>query len=62
MTKYKGSILAVLAGATMLSGGCLTGNWQKLLLDTAFNVATDFLLDNDNVFDLFEDGGEAAAE
>jgi hypothetical protein len=62
MTKYKGTVLAVLTGATMLSGGCLAGNWQKLLLDTAFNVATEWLLDNDNIIDLFEDGNVDTAE
>lgn len=57
MTKFKGAILALLAGATMLSGGCL--NWQRILLDTAIYAGTEFLLDNDGVFDLFPDG-EAA--
>jgi hypothetical protein len=55
MTKFKGAVLAFLAGATMLSGGCL--NWQRILVDTAIYAGTEFLLDNDGVFDLFPDGG-----
>lgn len=56
MKKLKGSVLAVLAGATMFSGGCLNLNWQQLLVDAALNVATEFLLDNNNVLDIFPDG------
>lgn len=62
MTKFKGAVLAVLAGATMLSGGCLNINWQRLLLDTAIYAGTEFLLDNDGVFDLFPDGDTTAAQ
>jgi len=57
MTKCKSAALALLAGATMLSGGCL--NWQQILVDTAIYAGTEFLLDNANVIDLFPDGGDA---
>ena len=60
MTKVKRTVLAFLAGATMLSGGCL--DWQRILLDTAIYAGTEFLLDNDGVFDLFPDGDTTAAQ
>jgi hypothetical protein len=57
----KGAALAILSGATLF-GGCLGLNWQRLLWDTAIYAGTEFVLDNDGVFDLFEDGAEVAAE
>ena len=58
----KGAALAALSGATLF-GGCLGDlNWQRLLWDTAIYAGTEWVLDNDGVFDLFEDGDVAAAE
>lgn len=52
-----GAILA--AGSVMLGwGGCLGGGnswWGRIASDVALNVATEFVLDNDAVFDLFQD-------
>jgi hypothetical protein len=62
MTKFKGAVLAMLAGATMLSSGCLNLNWQRIFLGTAIYAGSEFLLDNDGVFDLFPDGDTTAAE
>ena len=60
-SKIKTLAVATLAG-TVLGGGCLgIGNWQRILLDTALYAGTEFLLDNDGVFDLFEDGNVTAA-
>jgi hypothetical protein len=57
----KGALLAALAGTTLF-GGCLGGwNWQRILWDTAIYAGTEFVLDNDGVFDLFESGDVAAA-
>lgn len=58
----KGAAVAALAGTMLLGGGCLGfggggGNWWgRLLWDTAIYAGQEFVLDNDNVFDLFEDG------
>ncbi len=57
----KCAALAALSGATLF-GGCLGLDWQQLLWTTAIYAADEFVLDNDGVFDLFEDGAEAAAE
>ncbi len=52
----KGALLAALSGATLF-GGCLGGwNWQRILWDTAIYAGTEFVLDNDGVLDLFDDG------
>ena len=60
--KVKCVMAAALAG-TMLGGGCL-GNlpWQSMFTAAAISVGTEFFLDNDSVFDLFEDGDPTAAE
>lgn len=56
----KGAAVAALAGTMLLGGGCLGfggGNWWgNLLWDTATYAGLEFVLDNDTVFDLFEDG------
>ena len=46
--------------ATVLAGGCI--NFNTLLQATLYGTILEFVTDNDGVFDLFEDGGEAAAE
>jgi hypothetical protein len=59
--KVKYAAMATLAG-TLLGGGCLGGlPWQQLLWVTAIQQAAEFALDNDGVFDLWEDGGVAPA-
>jgi len=60
MSNTKKAALAVVAGSMMAFGGCI--NWQQLLYTAAVNTAIEFVTDNDNIFDLFEDGGAAAAE
>ncbi len=57
----KSAALAALTGVTLFIG-CL-GNigWKRLLWDTALYAGTEFVLDNDGVFDLFEDGDPTAA-
>lgn len=57
MNKIKKIAFAVLAGGTVLGGGCLGGiPWQQVLWGAAISIGTDFATDNDTVFDLFEDG------
>jgi len=58
----KGAALAALSGSLFGFGGCLDLNWQQLLWDTALYAGQEFVLDNDGVFDLFEDGNVAAEE
>ncbi len=53
MRKTKGALLAFLAGSTMLFGGCLGFNWQRILWDTALYVGQEFVLDNNGVFNLW---------
>jgi len=60
MQNTKKAALAAIAGTTMMFGGCI--NWEQLLISAATTSAIEFVLDNDNIFDLFEDGGAAAAE
>ncbi len=53
-------IAALVAGTVCLpfiGGGCL----GKLFQAAVANTAVEYLLDNDGVFDLFEDGAAAAA-
>ena len=48
--------LTVLAGGSMLLfGGCLDSWWGNLLLTGAVSQGFEFVLDNDAVFDLFQD-------
>ena len=58
----KGAMLALLSGLTLF-GGCLGGfGWQKVFWATAIYAGQEFVLDNDGVFDLFEDGEPTAAD
>ena len=46
------------AGGMMLGWGCLGGGdgwWKTVATDVALSAGYDFLLDNDAVFDLFQD-------
>ena len=38
------------------------GCWQSLLLTAAQSALIEWVTDNDAIFDLFEDGGTAAAQ
>ncbi len=59
----KGAMLALLSGVTLFGGGCLGGlPWQQLLWSTAIYAGQEFVLDNDTVFDLFEDGEPTATD
>ncbi|MCH7702841.1 MAG: hypothetical protein IID37_14250 [Planctomycetes bacterium] len=49
--------LAVTGGAMYLGLGCLGLNTSTLLTGAALYTGLSFVLDNDGVFDLFEDGG-----
>lgn len=61
MRKVKmGALLAMLSGSTLF-GGCLGGWFNAALAGIPGTLLTEFLLDNDGIFDLFEDGGTAAA-
>jgi len=57
MRSKKKAALAALAGTLMAFGGCL--NWQQLLYSAGINSLIEFVTDNNNVFDLFPDGGAA---
>lgn len=58
INKTKAIALATLAGGTVLGGGCLGGlPWQTLLWGSALDIGLDWVTDNDDVFDLFCDGG-----
>lgn len=60
--KVKCAMAATLAG-TMVAGGCLGGlPWQQILWGSAISIATEFVTDNDSVFDLFEDGEPTATD
>ena len=55
----KGTALAVLCGMVFGGfGGCLGMDtwWGRILVDGALDVAWDYVLDNDAVYDLVEDG------
>lgn len=52
----KVSLLVAVCGGMAAFGGCLpSGWWQTALWDGALDVGWSFLLDNDAVFDLFQD-------
>jgi len=60
MTKklFKGGALALLAGATVFGSGCPFGavlSPRRFIPTLLTSVATEFLTDNDSVFDLFQD-------
>ena len=53
----KGAALAALAGTILGFGGCLGGGmWGKVVWDGVLDVAWDYVLDNDAIYDLVEDG------
>lgn len=55
----KCAALAAMTGMVFQFGfGCL-GNPRRLVRDLAVSAAAMFVLDNDTVFDLFEDGNVA---
>jgi hypothetical protein len=60
MRRNRKVALAALAGTLMVFGSCLSVNPQQLLVGAATHSVIEFVLDNDGVFDLFEDGGTAA--
>jgi len=62
MTTKKGAALAALAGSFLFFGGCLGGWFNAAIAGLPGTIIAEWLLDNDNVFDLFEDGNVAAAE
>ncbi len=51
--------LALAAGTLFQFGFC---NIRQLAYNFATAALIEFVTDNDGIFDLFEDGGEAAAE
>ena len=54
-------ITVFLVGTSLLGlGSCLNLNLDQVLRFGAFYGAAEFLLDNDAVFDLFEDGAVGA--
>ncbi|MFH0981017.1 MAG: hypothetical protein V2A79_05710 [Planctomycetota bacterium] len=52
-----GGLLVVACGSMLGWGGCLGGNswWGYVIRDAALSTAYEFVLDNDSVFDLFQD-------
>lgn len=60
MKKTKKAALVALAGTMMAFGGCIGGWWQAAIAGLPGTIIAEFLLDNDSIFDLFEDGGTAA--
>jgi len=54
--------LAVTGGAMYLGLGCLGLNTSTILTGAALYTGMSYLLDNDGVFDLFEDGDVVAAD
>jgi len=61
MRKVKmGALLAMLSGSTMFAG-CLGGWWNWAIQGIPGALLTEFLTDSDGFFDIFEDGGTAAA-
>lgn len=60
----KALALILSAGAMLPAWGCLGGgwNWRQILWTGVLTTGFEYVLDNDGVFDLFEDGNVAAAE
>jgi hypothetical protein len=54
--------LALLSGGLMFQLGCLGGWFNAAIAGLPGTIIAEWLLDNDSVFDLFEDGNVAAAE
>lgn len=58
----KGAAVVAVLGAVFQFGGCLGGNWWKQTLWTTVGYSgLEFVLDNDTVFDVFEDDGNNLA-
>jgi hypothetical protein len=58
--KVQKTLLISLASVTPLAfGGCLGVDLNRVLGYGAFYATSEFLFDNDGVFDLFESGGVA---
>jgi len=55
----KAMLMAAIFG-TVCQFGCI--NFNTLLQTALYGTIMEFVTDNDGVFDLFEDGGETAAE
>lgn len=54
----KGAVLATVLGSVFQFGSCLGSDlWRAGLLQTAAYTSLEFLLDNNQVMDLFTDGG-----
>ena len=52
----KSSVIVATSGAMLGGFGCLSDSWWGVVLQDGFmDTAWDFLLDNDSVFDLFQD-------
>lgn len=59
-TVVKSAALALLIGSAFQFGGCLGGKfWRTTFWDTVGHTTLEYILDNDAVFDLFEDDGAA---
>ena len=53
--------LTLLSGGIMFQlGGCLGGWFNAAIAGLPGTIVAEFLLDNDGIFDLFEDGATAA--
>ncbi len=54
----KCAALAALAGTVLGFGGCLGGDswWGRIVWDGVLDTAWDYVLDNDAIYDLVEDG------
>jgi len=58
----KKAALVLLASGCLFQLGCLGQYFSFAVQGLPGTILAEFLLDNDSIFDLFEDGGEAAAE
>ena len=54
--KVKKTVLAAMVGSVVGFGGCLEGWWGQLLTYGAVYTGMEYVLDNDGIYDLFEDG------
>ena len=60
--KMARSVSLLLSGATLLGiSSCLGMDLEKVLRLGAFVAATEFVIDNPAILDLFPDGGAGAA-
>lgn len=58
---FKVAALLACAGTVFQLGGCLGGIVQASIQGLPGTILSEFLLDNDALFDLFEDGATADA-